>query len=72
MWLCNHVLMVCEQHNRDTRLSNSMNVVHVVPRPNHEVQYDGSVIWNELPEHIKEASILENLKNMYKRHYYKR
>ena len=22
-WLCNHVLMACEQHNKDTRLSNS-------------------------------------------------
>ena len=74
-WLTNNILMACESHDRVTRTSASMNVQ--VPRPKLEIfrnsfQYSGAVVWNNLPEHIKEASTLESFKYLYKKYYFKR
>ena len=72
-WLSNEVLMACESHDRETRLSCGMDVQ--IPKPNREsfrnsFQYQGANLWNSLPSHLKEATTINQFKRNYKKEYF--
>ncbi len=72
-WINNNILMACENHNRNTRFANNMNVV--VSKPNVETfrnsfMYQGAISWNSLPPHLKYATIHDSFKRLYKKEYF--
>ncbi len=65
--------MVCENHKRNTRFSNGMNVV--VLKPNVETfrnsfMYQGAISCNSLPPHLKYATTHDTFKRLYKKEYF--
>ena len=70
--LVNSIVMACEVHDVNTRLANSFNVV--VPEYRTEIYkrsfiYRASIVWNELPESIKECNNLADFKCKVKGHF---
>ena len=68
-YLSDSIVMAGEAHNRNTRLSESLDV-HI---PSHNssalarsFMYNGSVLWNALPEEIKESDSVFTFKKRYK------
>ncbi len=66
----NNILMACENHDRNTRFANNMNVV--VPKTNVETfrnlfLYQGAISWNSLPPNLKFATTHDSFKRMYKK-----
>ena len=68
-YLSDSIVMAGEAHDRDTRLSESLDV-HI---PSHNSSalkrsftYNGSVLWNALPEEIKASDSLFTFKKKYK------
>ena len=64
--LCNEVIMACEAHDRTTRSIYTNDVV--IPDARTEFykrsfKYEGAVVWNSLPDHLKDVSSL----NVFKR-----
>ena len=61
---------VSETHNINTRASQTLNVSS--PRPNIEFfkrsfAYHGPHVWNSLPDEVKSAENLNDMKRLYKR-----
>lgn len=68
-YLVNSVVMACEGHDRDTRLSNTMAVQ--LPECNSSAMQRsfinrGSVAWNKLPNHLQNCTELKNFKSTVK------
>ena len=68
-YLTDSIVIACEVHDRNTRLTNS-NDVHV-PSHNSEILnrsfvYNGSVLWNSLRHEVKLADNVNGFKRMYK------
>ena len=68
-YLSDSIVMAGESHDRDTRLSESLDV-HI---PSHNSSalkrsfiYNGSVLWNALPEEIKASDSIFTFKKRYK------
>ena len=68
-YLSDSIVMAGESHDRDTRLSESLDV-HI---PSHNSSalkrsfiYHGSVLWNALPEEIKASDSIFTFKKRYK------
>ncbi len=66
----NNILMAFENHDRNTRFANNMNVV--IPKPNVETfrnssMYHRAISWNSLPPHLKYATTHDSFKRMYKK-----
>ncbi len=64
-WINNNILMAWENHDRNKCFANNMNVV--VPKPNVETfrnscMYQGVILWNSLPPHLKHATTNDSLK----------
>ena len=61
--------MASEAHDRDTRLSESLDV-HIPSLNSSALKrsfiYNGSVLWNALPEEIKASDSLFTFKKRYK------
>ena len=71
-YLSNQIIMACEVHDRNTRLTNSMDVY--VPEAKTDMykqsfQYNGAIVWNSLPVHIKNCTSLSMFKCKYKHEY---
>ena len=69
MYMTDNIVMAGETHDRDTRLSDSMDVN--IPPHNSDVLkrsfiYNGSVIWNILPDEIRMAIDVADFKWRYK------
>ncbi len=72
-WINNNILMECENHDRNARFADNMNVV--VPKPNVEIFrnsfiYQGAISWNNLPPHLKYATTHDSFKRLYKKEYF--
>ena len=70
--LVNSIVMACEVHDVNTRLANSFNVV--VPEYRTEFYkrsfiYRASIVWNGLPESIKDCNNLVHFKRQVKGHF---
>ena len=68
-YLSNDVTMVVDIHGYDTRSSENMNLY--VPRCTKELckrsfLYTGSMLWNDLPDVLKESSSLDVFKSNYR------
>ena len=68
-YLSDSIVMAGEAHDRNTRLSESLDV----PIPSHNSSalkrsfiYNGSVLWNALPEEIKASDSIFTFKKRYK------
>ncbi len=64
-WINNNILMVCENHDRNTHFANNMNAV--IPKPNVETfrnsfMYQDAISWNSLRPHLKNAMVMIVLK----------
>ena len=71
--LMNELVMTEDTHDRTTR-SATAGIVQV-PRPNVEsfrrsFKYRGAVLWNALPNYIKDAGTPSEFKYLYKKHYF--
>ena len=67
--LCNDVTMVVDVHGYNTRSSENMNLY--VPKYTIEIckrsfAYKGSMLWNDLPDEVKESSSLDAFKSNYR------
>ena len=67
-YLSDQIVMACEVHNRNTRLADLYNVQ--VPEAKTKIyeqslMYNGALVWNSLPDIIKEAPNF----NIFKYHY---
>lgn len=65
-YLCDDVLMACEVNDRSTRFCDFNNVY--VPFPRKELFkktfiYNAGSLWNNMPNHLKEISVLSGFKN---------
>ena len=63
--LCNDIIMACEAHDKTTRSIYSNDVV--IPDARTEFykrsfKYEGAVVWNNLPDHLKCASSINVFK----------
>jgi len=72
--LSNSVIMACDVHTINTRLANTLNV-HV-PECQTEVLkksfiYRASIIWNKLPEELKNCKNLNTFKYKVKTYFTK-
>ena len=69
MYMTNNIVMAGETHERDTRLSDS-NDVNIPPHNSDVLKrsftYNGSVIWNNLPDEIRMATDVPDFKWRYK------
>ena len=69
MYMTDNIVMAAETHDRDTRLSNS-NDVNIPPHNSDVLKrsfiYNGSVIWNKLPDEIRMATDVSDFKWRYK------
>ena len=69
MYMTDNIVMAAETHDRDTRLSNS-NDVNIPPHNSDVLKrsfiYNGSVIWNKLPDEIRMATDVSDFKWGYK------
>ena len=69
MYMTDNIVMAAETHDRDTRLSNS-NDVNIPPHNSDVLKrsfiYNGSVIWNNLPDEIRMATDVSAFKWRYK------
>ena len=68
-YLCNDVTMIVDVHGYDTRSSENMNLY--VPKYTKEIckrsfAYKGSMLWNDLPDEVKESSSLDAFKTNYR------
>ena len=68
-YLCNDVTMVVDVHGYNTRSSENMNLY--VPKYTKEIckrsfAYKGSMLWNDLPDEVKESSSLDAFKSNYR------
>ena len=68
-YLCNDVTMIVDVHGYDTRSSENMNLY--VPKYTKEIckrsfAYKGSMLWNDLPDEVKESSSLDAFKSNYR------
>ena len=65
MYMTDNVVMAGETHDRDTRLSDS-NDVNIPPHNSNVLKrsfiYNGSVIWNNLPDEIRMATDVADFK----------
>ena len=71
-YLCNEITMKIEVSQRLTRHVNENDVY--VPDVNTEIAkcsflYQGPVVWNRLPDSLKECTDVEGFKNMAKKYY---
>ena len=70
MYLTDNVVMAGEIHDRDARLSHS-NDVHIPPQNTDILKrsfiFNGSVIWNKLPDEIRMANDVLDFKWTYKK-----
>ena len=67
-YLCNDVTMIVDVHGYNTRSSENMNLY--VPKYTKEISkrnfaYKGSMLWNDLPDGVKESSSLDAFKSNY-------
>ena len=72
-YLSDQIIMACEVHGVNTRLANSMDVFVPYARTKAfemSLMYKGALVWNGLPENIKEATSLKMFKNRYKKAFY--
>ncbi len=65
-WINNNILRACENHNRNTRFANNMNIV--VPTSNIETfrnsfMYQGAISRNSLPPPLEYATTHDSLKD---------
>ena len=69
MYMTDNIVMAGETHGRDTRLSDS-NDVNIPPHNSDVLKrsfiYNGSVIWNNLPDEIRMATDVADFKWRYK------
>ena len=69
MYMTDNIVMARETHDRDTRLSDS-NDVNLPPHNSDVLKrsfiYNGSVIWNNLPDDIRMATDVADFKWRYK------
>ena len=69
MYMTDNIVMAGETHDRNTRLSDS-NDVNIPPHnsdvPKRSFIYNGSVIWNNLPDEIRMATDVADFKWRYK------
>ena len=69
MYMTDNIVMAGETHDRDTRLSDS-NDVNIPPHNSDVLKrsfiYNGSVIWNNLPDEIRMATDVADFKWRYK------
>ena len=68
-YVCNDVTMVVDVHGYNTRSSENMNLY--VPKYTKEIckrsfVYKGSMLWNDLPDEVKESSSLDAFKSNYR------
>ena len=69
MYMTDNIVMAEETHDQDTKLSDS-NDVNIPPLNSDVLKqsfiYNGSVIWNNLPDEIRMATDVPDLKWRYK------
>ena len=59
---------VLHTHNYPTRACGNLQIPrHSLSLYKHSVSYSGPIIWNSIPEHIKNASTIRSFRNKYKR-----
>ena len=68
-YLCNDVTMIVDVHGYNTRSSVNMNLY--VPKYTKEIckrsfAHKGSMLWNDLPDKVKESSSLDAFKSNYR------
>ena len=68
-YLCDDVTMIADVHDYNTRSSENRNLY--VPKCNKELckrsfAYQGSTLWNDLPDEVKESGSLEGFKLNYR------
>ena len=68
-YLCNDVTMIVDVHGYNTRSSENMNLY--VPKYTKDIckrsfAYKGSMLWNDLPDEVKESSSLDAFKSNYR------
>ena len=68
-YLCNDVSMIVDVHGYNTRSSENMNLY--VPKYTKEIckrsfAYKRSMLWNDLPDEVKESSSLDTFKSNYR------
>ena len=68
-YLCNDATMIADVHDYNTRSSENRNLY--VPKCNKELckrsfAYQGSTLWNDLPDEVKESGSLEGSKLNYR------
>ena len=68
-YLCNDVTMIADVHDYNTRSSENRNLYE--PKCNKELckrsfAYQGSTLWNDLPDEVKESGSLEGFKLNYR------
>ena len=68
-YLCNDVTMIVDVHGYNTRSLENMNLY--VPKYTKEIckrsfAYKGSMLWNDLPDEVKESSSLDAFKSNYR------
>jgi len=66
--------MTSDTHDIPTRSFQNYNVQ--IPQPNYEIfrnsfKYQGAVLWNSLPAHLKSATNIDVFKRLYKQRYFK-
>ena len=71
--LINEVIMTADVHSYPTRAAQHGDVQ--VPKPNIELyrqsfKYRAAVLWNDLPQDIKNAPNIDEFKYLYKKHFF--
>ena len=72
--LINKLVMTCDTHDIPTR--SSQNYTVQIPQPKYEIfrnsfKYQGAVLWNSLPSHLRNATDIDAFKRLYKQYYFK-
>ena len=69
--LIDELVMTADVHSYPTRAANNGDVL--LPKPNNELfrqsfKYRSAMLWNALPQDLKNASSIDEFKYLYKKH----
>ena len=72
-YMSDQVTFLNEVNVYNTRATNGLNVL--VPHPEKDIfkrsfLYNGAILWNSLPEFLKESESVHDFKSKYKVHYF--